>query len=272
MINISVIKYYVIRIIEKIPFIQIFIYNYISNFPFLFPHEKDYFGIKKLIDLNDTNDFIDVGGNIGLSVIGFRKLGYKNRIIIFEPDKNYCVKKLLKLKTKIAKLKLIQYGLSNKNEDKIFYQAYFLGIKMHFLSSFDKKYLNSILRQVYSLFNIFFTIKTTKLSLKKFDTLKLKNRPSFIKIDVEGYDHKVIEGMLKTIYKYKPVILVEQNKENFYKINKLLRKKYTPYKYIFEKDLFKKVTNKEIFYINSTFKRNLKLSLPRNIFFIPIKN
>ena len=30
-----------------------------------------------------TRDFIDVGGNIGLSTIGFRELGFKNNKIIY---------------------------------------------------------------------------------------------------------------------------------------------------------------------------------------------
>ncbi len=94
----SKIKYYIVRLIEKIPFIQIFIYNFISYFHFLFPHEKDYYGLKQLVDIKNKKDFIDVGGNIGLSSIGFRQLGFNNKIIIFEPDQDYCYNKLFKLK------------------------------------------------------------------------------------------------------------------------------------------------------------------------------
>ena len=217
-------KYYFIRLIEKIPILQIIIYNLISNFHFFFPHEKDYYGLKKLIKTNENKDFIDVGGNIGLSTIGFRQLGYKNRIIIFEPDKHYCVKKLKKLKSKISNIKILDFALSDKNEKKNLYQAYFLGIKMHFLSSFDKKYLLNIINQVYKYFKSFFKIKKRILTLKNFDQLKLNIKPCFIKIDVEGYDHKVIKGMFKTIKKHKPIILVELNKENFFEINEILKK------------------------------------------------
>ena len=267
----SKIKYYLVRLVEKIPFVQILIYNLISNFHFLFPHEKDYFGLKKLININNKNDFIDVGGNIGLSTIGFRQLGYNNRIIVFEPDKNYCVKKLRKLKRKIANIKIIEFALSDKNEKKILYQAYFLGIKMHFLSSFDEKYLLNIINEVYSYFKIFFKIKTHELYLKKYDDLKLNVKPIFVKIDVEGYDHKVIKGMLKTIKKYKPLILVELNKENFNKIFKMLKNDYHPFRFIFENRTFKKINSKEINNINKKFKRNFNFTIPRNIFFIPKK-
>ena len=36
----------------------------------------------------------------------------------------------------------------------------------------------------------------------------------FIKIDVEGYEHKVLLGSEITIKKFKPVILIEQNRED----------------------------------------------------------
>ena len=43
--------------------------------------------LKLLFPVNESRTF-DIGGNIGLSSIGFRKLGFKNTIHIFEPDKN----------------------------------------------------------------------------------------------------------------------------------------------------------------------------------------
>ena len=33
----------------------------------------------------------------------------------------------------------------------------------------------------------------------------------FVKVDVEGYELKVLQGALKTIDKYKPMIVIEQN-------------------------------------------------------------
>lgn len=262
-------KYSIVRIIEKIPLIQILVYNLISNFHSFFPHEKDYYGLLKLVNLKNKRDFIDIGGNIGLSTIGFRQLGFTNRIIIFEPDKEYCCKKLHNLKKKISNIKLLKFGLSDKDERQTFYQAYFFGIKMHFLSSFDEKYLKSIIYQVYYTFRYLFKIKKQKLSLKKFDQLNIKVDPVFIKIDVEGFDHKVIYGMLQTIKKYKPIILVELNRENFNQINSMLQKYYDPFIYNFEKDFFKRILKKDLNYFRKKFKRNLNFSSARNIYFLP---
>ena len=77
--------------------------------------------------------------------------------------------------------------------------------------------------------------------------------------------------MLKTIKKYKPLILVELNKENFNKIYKMLKNDYHPFRFIFENRTFKKINSKEINNINKKFKRNFNFTIPRNIFFIPKK-
>ena len=77
------IKYQIVKFIESIPLLQIFVYNNLNNFKFLFPHDKDYLALKILFKKNERRDFIDIGGNIGLSTIGFRELGFnKNNIHI----------------------------------------------------------------------------------------------------------------------------------------------------------------------------------------------
>ena len=72
-----------------------------------------------------------------------------------------------------------------------------------------------------------------------------------IKIDTEGSELDVIKSSLKTIKKYKPLIIVEYNHINFLNIKKILIK--FNYKcYIYEKNNFKLI-NKKI--INEISKR-----------------
>jgi len=140
---------------------------------------------------------------------------------------------------------------------------------MHFLSSFNKNYLLSIINQVYRYYRFLFKIKSQLLNLKKYDDLKLSIKPCFIKIDVEGYDHKVIKGMIKSIKKYKPLILVELNKENFFEINEILKKNYQPFLFFFDENKFLKINNKLIKDISKNFKRDFNFYMPRNVYFIP---
>ena len=82
-------KHQLIKKIEKIPLLQIFIYNHLKFLNFLLPHDKDYYALKLLFQTNEERSFLDVGGNIGLSTLGFIKLGFnKNKIHLFEPDSN----------------------------------------------------------------------------------------------------------------------------------------------------------------------------------------
>ena len=105
-------KHQLIKNIEKIPLLQIFIYNNLQFFKFLFPHDKDYYALRILFSQNEKRAFLDVGGNIGLSSIGFRKLGFKNNIIhLFEPDKDLIRLYLNKIKQKI----ITMFGLSGNN-------------------------------------------------------------------------------------------------------------------------------------------------------------
>ena len=103
--------------------------------------------------------------------------------------------------------------------------------------------------------------------IKRYDSINLKCRPKFIKIDVEGYDHEVLKGMKKTIIKYNPIVLVEFNKNNFFIIKKFL-KDYKPWVYFYEKNKFK-VFNKNM--IDKEISRTDKFNLMsiRNVFFIP---
>ena len=82
-------KYLTARIVDKNPFLTYLIFKYLHHLRFLFPTEKDYFGLLKIFPKDFQGDFLDIGGNFGQSTMSFRQLGFnKNKIYVFEPDKN----------------------------------------------------------------------------------------------------------------------------------------------------------------------------------------
>ena len=103
--------------------------------------------------------------------------------------------------------------------------------------------------------------------LKKFDKLNLKCKPKLIKIDVEGFDYEVLMGMKKTINKHQPIILVEFNKSNFFKIKKFLIK-YNPWVYFYKTNQFK-TFNKNMIDIEISRTNQKNLMSVRNIYFVP---
>ena len=269
---INLIKYSLVRVIENFPSIHTIIYNNINRFNFLFPHEKDFYGLNNIFKKNHKGIFLDIGGNIGLSTIGFRVLGYKkNKIYIFEPNIKYCGVKLKLIKKKYKNIKILPYGLSSKNRKINLYTPKLNKKVFHFLSSSDLDYVKKKVKYHYkSKFKSFNFVKN-KINLKKYDSLNLNIKPTFIKIDVEGHDHEVIYGMRKSIKKFLPVILIEYNPENFKKIYKELKKLFSCYIYdVFKKKLIalNKFEIKKL--LNGSKKNNFFLS-NRNIYFIPIK-
>ena len=264
------IKHRLIKIIEKLPLFQIFIYNNLQYFKFLFPHDKDYYALKILFKKNETRAFLDIGGNIGLSTIGFRELGFKkNKIIMFEPDKLLINRYVNKIKKNYSKIIVYPFGLSNKTQKKKLFRAFYKNIFFHFNNSFNLKYLKDKLKHNYGTRAKKFRIKSTILELKKFDNLNLKEKICFIKIDVEGFDEYVIYGMKKFLKKNSPVILVEYNKSNFLKIFSFLKKKYDCYFYNFDENKLQKLSKVDIFklikgkILESKYKKNNV-----NLFFI----
>ena len=124
------IKHRLIKIIEKIPLLQVFIYNNLQYFKFLFPHDKDYYALKLLFKKNEKRTFLDIGANIGLSTIGFRELGFlKNKIIMFEPDQFLLDNYVTKVVKNYSNIQVYPFGLSNKSQKKNYLELF---IKMFF--------------------------------------------------------------------------------------------------------------------------------------------
>ncbi len=266
----SLIKHRLVKIIEKIPLIQVLVYNNLQYFKFLFPHDKDYYALNLLFKKNEKRTFLDIGGNIGLSTIGFRELGFtKNRIIMFEPDKLLLRKYISKVKKKYSNIKVYPFGLSIKNQKKKLYRAYYKKTFFHFNNSFDLKYLRDKLKHNYGDRAKDFKINSQIFDLKKYDELKISDNICFIKIDVEGFDDLVLFGMKKFFKKNNPVILVEYNQSNFSKIYKFLKKKYNCFFYNFDKNILQKLTDKKILkLIKGEILENKYKKNSVNIFFI----
>ena len=266
----ELLKYKLIRYIESNYKINLLIYNNIHLFKFLLPHEKDYYGMRLVCKNNPKDIILDIGASLGISSLGFIKLGFKNKIYAFEPNyilyKKYLTKNLKKYKNINTK----NIALGSTNKTKTMYMPFYNSNCIHYFCSFDKKYLINSIKITFPNLIKNLKIQKKRITCRKFDDLKLKLKPKFVKIDTEGFDEYVLRGMKKTIKKYKPVFLVEYNKEYFNNIKTIL-KDYLPYIYDLKKNVMiplpPKINHKEI---SRTNKENF-LSI-RNIYFIHKKN
>tara|TARA_B100000900_G_scaffold384490_1_gene373358 strand:+ start:580 stop:1413 length:834 start_codon:yes stop_codon:yes gene_type:complete len=240
-------KYSLVKFLEKIPSLQMLIYNNLILFKFLLPQDKDYLALKILFQKDERDTFVDIGGNIGLSTASFREIGFRNNeILIFEPDKFLINNYLLKIKKYYKNLKIFPIGLSNKKEQKTLYKASYKNLSIHLNNSFSKNYILEKIKNNYPNKYKKFTYKKKKYRLNKFDNINYNKKISFIKIDVEGFDHLVIKGMQKFLKKNKPVFLIEFNRSNFYIIWEILNKDYNCFSYNIDKNILKRLTNNNI--------------------------
>ena len=176
-----------------------------------------------------------------------------NKVFSFEPlSKNY---ELLNLNSKLKKnITAYNFGASNNDETK----------KIYTPLSFDSghsKIENDINLDDEK------NLKLEKVQLKKLDNFLTKekiNSIKFIKIDVEGYEFKVLQGIENIIKKEKPIIAFEQFPIDFIdqstmSINFL---KKNDYKYFYEPSFFKRKKSK-----NKLLSAFFKISFILRLFF-----
>lgn len=141
---------------------------------------------------------IDVGANIGFHTLYFASLvGSKGKVIAFEPIPDNFESLIQNIKlNRFDQIIPIPNALSNKNEE----------LYIHITENLQNP-------GSHNLFEI--GEKNASVVCRKGDDIlaELKTEPvSFIKIDVEGYEYPVLQGLEKTIKRDKPVIFFEYDR------------------------------------------------------------
>jgi FkbM family methyltransferase len=166
---------------------------------------------------NKPNIFIDIGANFGIYSLRISKLFQMLKVIAFEPVLTTFNK--LKMNIKInnleKRIKTYNAGLSNTN-----------GLK----KMIAQKRRNYIQSGGFS-----FNLPQRKLndedviqchkSMKGDGVIKYKKKKIVIKIDVEGYEDKVLLGIKNLLKNNKILLQIEIFDDNFKKINRFLLEK-----------------------------------------------
>ncbi len=154
--------------------------------------------LKKLIRPGDI--VLDVGAHIGHHTLTMARLvGTKGKVVAFEPDPfNFVILEKNITANKYSNIVAIKKGIaeSTKKEGGIFYYPK------------DNK-AGSMIEDLTKPKGQ--TIKIDTVSLDDFIENNLDSKVDFIKIDVDGGEHFVIEGMRSTLKKNPLVLLMEFN-------------------------------------------------------------
>lgn len=153
--------------------------------------ENELLIISKFI-LNDSI-IIDIGANIGIHSMLFSKLAPNGTIYSFEPSRGTfeILNKNLIFNNNVIPL---NFGIGNSTELMEFYEA-----EDNAFSSFKDTKRKQIIK----------LSKVLCIKIDEFINLFKINRIDFIKIDVEGFEQEVIEGMTNVLKNIRPVIFCE---------------------------------------------------------------
>jgi len=141
----------------------------------------------KLLKNNNISIVLDVGANIGQYGSELRSIGYKGKIISFEPTKE-AYEKLSKVAKKDSNWEVHNISLGE------FDGWTEINISKNSVSS---SILNNLPQLTESAPNAVF-INKEKIQVKKldsiFDSLDIKSQNIYFKIDTQGYENMVLEG------------------------------------------------------------------------------
>lgn len=169
------------------------------------------------------NVFIDIGANVGQTIDMVLKVNGQCKIYAFELNPKLF--QLLKNKYKnYSNVILFSYGISNKNEETIFYENV-----LHSTSSLEElNYDSSYLKKKSSILGVKPTeliANSYKVNVKKLSTFikeqVTENNIGIIKIDTEGHEYACLEGLFdEKVEKTIDYIQLENHKDDMYKNGK----------------------------------------------------
>ena len=134
--------------------------------------------------LNHGDIYYDIGANFGNRIVPIINEGLK--IIAIEPQ----IKCTSFLKKRYKdKITVLPYGIGKENSFETMYIS-----DLHTLSSFSEKWIDEMLKS--GRFGKYKWNKQKKVEMKTLDSIIAKyGKPTFIKIDVEGYEYEVLLGL-----------------------------------------------------------------------------
>jgi FkbM family methyltransferase len=191
--------------------------NYIINF-ILRPLDQNLNKLCKYLAQIPQPVVLDIGGNIGLYAYAFSKVK-NSSVFVYEPQP-WNISYLKAAFNSINNVLVHPYGLSSSTEVAT--------ISIPFIRSLGPLGRLDALASLKSDSKeaLGYSFVETNVELKhpnECPTIKQLSKLDCIKIDVEGHELSVIEGLSAIILKYKPLIYAESSNDNIIAVYELLK-------------------------------------------------
>lgn len=167
--------------------------------------------------ISEKSVIFDIGCNVGQYMLLFANWAKLGKVYSFEPDpKNFAFALFNKQINQLDNIFIENVGIGDKNESIQFYRDSITGGRR---GSFKKEFVGDS-----------FSNQTIKVSTRKFSELVVDyGIPDFVKVDVEGFEEKVVLGMgeisAKTVFLIEVRLETKKNIFNFFKERGFICKK-----------------------------------------------
>jgi FkbM family methyltransferase len=173
------------------------------------PHEADFAAFRRFPHRNGL--FLDIGANSGESVLSFRLFNRTTPILSIEPNP-YHEADLKFLKRWIDHFDYLLYGASDSSGWATLHVPVYRNLPLTGEASFYREQAIGnywVREQVRDGGMDAVRLIELPVEVKRLDDLAL--RPAFIKIDVQGFESKVVAGLHRTIARSQPILLLERS-------------------------------------------------------------
>jgi FkbM family methyltransferase len=158
----------------------------------------------RLIHPGDT--VIEVGGHIGYVALWLSKLVGPGKVYVFEPGPNNLPYIQANVRSK-ANVTLVAQGLGDTTTERLLYVEELTGLNNTCVENSPLLASNA----KFSGLEGTSLMHAEPVQLVRFDDFARANEvtPDFIKIDVEGFESEVLQGMQTTLHTARPKVMVE---------------------------------------------------------------
>jgi FkbM family methyltransferase len=204
------IKYWGGSVVEKQPHTQFLVKKLLLRTPWLLPHDKSYLGFQHCLD-HPCRLFLDVGANDGVSAASFRRIDSTFKILSIEPNA-YHEPSLKRLAGRLGGMEYRLIGGGDEEATLTLHVPFYGSLPLHQSASLVRQQAEiNIHRWMPPRVARKVRYESCTVQVVPLDSLGIE--PGIIKVDAEGFDHKVLAGLTQTISNCRPYILAEIHPE-----------------------------------------------------------
>jgi FkbM family methyltransferase len=192
---------------ESNPYLWLVAWRSLHWFPVLLPHDPSYRAVRHFFDAAPGGLLLDIGANDGISVLSFRALDSRYRILSFEPNL-LMEPSLARLKRRDDHFDYRMVGAGAKRTRERFFVPYYRGILLHTFTSSSSEQARTALAASFGQ-HVADAARFVGFENEVVPLDELKLEPTIAKIDAEGFEHEILLGMADTIDRCQPFIVVE---------------------------------------------------------------